>query len=325
MRLDHPIFQGPMRPQIELVSLPTPGGYRNWAGGKELPAKLPMWTVQSGDLGKSVDYGLVSDPVGFEDSPDAEWISGGVNSKGPNSMAIGRHGNWFLWGFAGDPTQMTESARCVFVNAIVWMKQFDGKPPLQPLDLRVTRAPGRDSIFNSIEFLRAYAGRKEMSDYLRGLFPADLFKETEGDPDRLLDFYREHVEFLSCVKVHRKVELDGGQSTEFDAQVLELDPALADLGVSNRKLELFETIADLFEDRGATDATATELCDRYLPKDAPREPKALREWVAKHRDRLYFSDVYGYRWFVAPADLPARPTVPSAAAAARPAEAGGGG
>src|SRR5215510_10998627 len=143
MRLDHAIFQGPLRPQIELGSLATPASYRHYASGAALPAKLETWKVQDGELGKSVDYGLVSDPIGFEDSPDAEWISGGVNSKGPNSMAIGRHGNWFLWGFAGDPTQMTPSARAVFLNSIVWMKQFDRHPPLQSLDR--TRQQGRES------------------------------------------------------------------------------------------------------------------------------------------------------------------------------------
>src|SRR5262245_27379171 len=128
MRLDHAIFHAPLEPKIETAPKPKPEGYDAWE--RDLPAILPMWKVQDGELGKTVDYGLVSQPYGFEDSPDCEYISSGVNSKGPKSLSLGRQGNWFLWGFAGDPTQMTDSARQVFLNSIVWMRKFDGKAPI---------------------------------------------------------------------------------------------------------------------------------------------------------------------------------------------------
>src|SRR5262245_20140999 len=106
MRLDHPIFQGV---ELDRDEVATPKSYANYPEGKDLPAKMPVWRVQRGKLAAEVDYGIVSDPYGFEDSPDAEFISSGVNSKGPGSVALGRHASLFLWGFAGDPTQMTES------------------------------------------------------------------------------------------------------------------------------------------------------------------------------------------------------------------------
>lgn len=37
--------------------------------------------------------------VGFEDSPEAEVISSGVCAKSLDAVAIGRHGNFFHWGF----------------------------------------------------------------------------------------------------------------------------------------------------------------------------------------------------------------------------------
>ena len=52
-----------------------------------------MWVVQTGEPGETVDYGVVSDGHGFEDSPDCERISGGRNSKGPHAVAIGRQAN----------------------------------------------------------------------------------------------------------------------------------------------------------------------------------------------------------------------------------------
>src|SRR5689334_17065378 len=134
MRLDHPIFHAPLEPTLELHELePAKHGYRGWLEGRELPATIPAWQVQSGILGREIDYGEVSSPYGFEDSPDCEWISSGVNSKGPTSLALGRQGNWFLWGFAGDPRRMTEGGRQVFLNVLVWMRQFDGKGPLLAL------------------------------------------------------------------------------------------------------------------------------------------------------------------------------------------------
>src|SRR5262245_58337623 len=132
MRLEHPIFNGPLAASLDWEEIDTPKEYAEWPDGKDLPKKTKVWRVHGGEFPKSVDVGLVSDPYGFEDSPDAEWISSGENSKGPRAMTIGRQGNFFLWGFAGDPTQMTESARRVFVNAIVYMKGFDGQSPITP-------------------------------------------------------------------------------------------------------------------------------------------------------------------------------------------------
>src|ERR1041384_4187944 len=116
MRLDHAIFHAPLQPKLDLGEMPAPANYKDWE--KEIAPKFTTWRVQDGELGKTVDYGMVSNPYGFEDSPDTEYISSGVNSKGPKSLALGRQGNWFLWGFAGDPMQMTDSARQVFLNSI---------------------------------------------------------------------------------------------------------------------------------------------------------------------------------------------------------------
>jgi hypothetical protein len=86
--------------------------------------------VHSGDFKDGCDVGMVSDGHGFEDSPDCERISGGVNSKGPMAVAIGRQANLLQWGFYGAPDRMTGSAKRAFLNAIVYMRRFDGHVPL---------------------------------------------------------------------------------------------------------------------------------------------------------------------------------------------------
>jgi hypothetical protein len=314
MRLDHAIFHAPLEPKIEVADKPAPEGYDAWEKG--VPAKLSMWHVQDGELGKTVDYGLVSQPYGFEDSPDAEYISSGVNSKGPKSMSIGRQGNWFLWGFAGDPTQMTDSARQVFLNSIVWMRKFDGKAPLHAGD-RMTQfeSPHRDQALVHVQFLRHYAKEKSLSSYLVNQFPKSLWEKTKGDPDQLEAYFRENVEWLHPVKEKHGADFpdaNGGTSArETESVVLDVDPALADAGISNRKPEFLDWFADLLDQRGADDATVQELADRYLPKAeladlkkrGPLTAESFNRWRESVKGRLYFSDWYGYRWFVAPAGV----------------------
>ncbi len=315
MRLEHPIFRGPLVPTLETFAMATPEGYRHWHAGRELPATLTAWKVQAGELGKTVDYGLVSDPLGFEDTPDAEVISAGTNTKGPDSVALGRHGNWFLWGFAGDPTQMTPSARQVFLNTLVWMDQFDGQLP--QADLPKVRRPARESILDRIAFLEEYKSQPQVMSWLRAEFIPEVFAECEGEAARLLEWYVENLEQLHPTAV----TVDEGERT-FQTFRLVVDPLLLHLGVGNRSPELFAQIDWLLgEPRDAPGLLALQktlstevpdgdlarvLIDRYLPPDAPREAAALRRWVEERRDRLYFSDVYGYRWFVAEEPLPER-------------------
>src|SRR5262245_11061729 len=188
MRLDHPIFQGPLAPDIELTDVVVPGNYRNYPEGRDLPDKIQGWKVHEGEF-PSIDVGMVSDPYGFEDSPDCEWISSGINSKGPRSMALGRQGNLFLWGFYGDPSRMTPSAKLVFLNAIVYMKRFEGAPIL-------VREPtlARDYALIHAEMARTLKDQKGVMDWLKENFPASLWQSTGGEGDKLAEYYRTNLE-----------------------------------------------------------------------------------------------------------------------------------
>lgn len=73
---------------------------------------------------------MVSRPGGFEDSPEAEIISGGVSAKTWDAVAIGRHGNFLHWGFAALSDDMTDEARDVFANAVVYIAGFAGQTPV---------------------------------------------------------------------------------------------------------------------------------------------------------------------------------------------------
>ena len=274
MRLDHPIFRGPIETTLEYATMDTPDGYRAHPAGKDLPEKMKTWQVQTGKFPDTLDVGLVSDPYGFEDSPDAEWISSGENTKGPRSVAIGRHGNFFLWGFSGDPTQMTEGARQVFLNAIHYMRSFDG---LRPLVEKKSRS--RDWAMVYVQYVRKYAGEKGRSDWLRGLFPEAVAGETGMDADKIEAYYKENLEYLVP-----------------DGRGFEADKQLKKLGVSNRDPAFFDKLLDRLT-KDEEDEDAQLLWDRYLPADFETVDD-IRAWVKENREFLFFSDVGGYRWFV---------------------------
>src|SRR4051812_20115442 len=91
----HEVFRTPLSVDLHLEEQPTPEHYRHHPGGERLGRTIRVWKVQTRRF-TDLDPGLVSDPIGFEDSPDAEAISSGLNGKGPDSVALGRHGNFFL-------------------------------------------------------------------------------------------------------------------------------------------------------------------------------------------------------------------------------------
>ncbi|HVU86316.1 MAG TPA: hypothetical protein VHD36_03280, partial [Pirellulales bacterium] len=124
---DHAIFRAPLVVDPRLTEVPTPIGYRELTTDESLGSTMRVWKVHTKT---NPQVGLVSSLYGFEDSPDAEVIARGISSKGPDTVALARHGNFLLWGFAGSPSVMTEDAQRVFVNAISYMKQFHGAKPL---------------------------------------------------------------------------------------------------------------------------------------------------------------------------------------------------
>jgi hypothetical protein len=252
----HEIFQKPFKVVPTFVKRDTPENYRSWPDGKDLPAQLDVWQVQ-GKV-KGTNWGLVSDPYGFTDSPDCETISSGINSKGPNSLAIGRQANWFLWGFCASPSEMTEEAQKVFLNAIVYMKRFDGARPAFERTQR-----GRDWAL----FYASYLNNKN-ADWAKKMLAPEL---SGADAEAQV---RANLEYICSDGVYRVDE---------DAKAL---------GISNRDVKLLERCVAML---GTDDAARAErILKRYVP-DAPADWK---EWLARNRERLYFTDTGGYVWRV---------------------------
>lgn len=129
---NHSIFQGPFPVTLEYEPRPTPDNYRHFPDGVDLPPTLSVWNVDTADYttDKSLQPGTVASGYGFADSPDAEVIANGINSKGPGAVALGRQASFFLWGFACEPSRMTAAGRQAFLNSICYIQRFDHAPLL---------------------------------------------------------------------------------------------------------------------------------------------------------------------------------------------------
>ena len=239
------------------------------------------WQVQTGELGKEVDYGVVSDGQGFEDSPDCERIAGGINSKGPRAVAIGRQANMLQWGFYAAPDRMTESAKKAFLNAIVYMTRFDGHAPLVAKASR-----GRGWYRKYIESVRDLPSmddgmRASYSKHLRGVFPSDLVERVGLDAERLEEWFAENEEYVRAI----------------EGWTLGIDEDLAELGISNREPGFLDWLVDRLRHE-PDDELALKLARRYLGEKVAVDAEAAIAHIDEHRDRMFFSDSGGYRWFV---------------------------
>lgn len=265
MRLDHPIFNEPLDAGVTLVS-------HEWEKDFD---DSGVWVVQTGEPGKEVDYGVVSDGHGFEDSPGCERITGGVNSKGPYAVAIGREANMLQWGFYAAPDRMTESAKRAFLNAIIYMKQFDGHRPVI-----AKAARGRGWVEQKIQMIpKVETYGDSYADHLKKAFPKKIIAENGLDMEVLGRWHAENVEYLYSAA--------GGPHI--------VDEDLAKLGVSNRRPEFLEMLRTRLE-ADPQDLVALRLAERYLDTQYSGAENVL-EWIDAHGEHAFFSDVGGYKWF----------------------------
>jgi hypothetical protein len=266
----HVIFHQPLKVDLAYAKEDTPEHYRKYFDGKNLPDKLNVWRVH-GKL-QEKNYGLVSDGYGFADSPDCEYISGGINSKGPTSMALGRQANWFLWGFCAPPEEMTKQARKVFVNTVFYMEQFDGRKPLVK---RTHRA--REWALNYTRYL----DNERLQQYGSKQFSQALLEACEGSGSKLHKMLQENMDYLV---------ITGRFRIDEDAKAL---------GISNRDPKLLERCVSMLE-KGQDTERALRLLKRYTTAagQCADDASKWRKWLDSCGDRLYFSDTAGYRWHV---------------------------
>lgn len=278
----HEIFQQPLKANLEWEDRPSPEHYRIWPLGEKIGKTIKVWKVQTKN-NPDIDPGLVSDPYGFDDSPDTEAISSGLCGKGPHSLALARHGNFFLWGFSAQPTDMTSEARKCFVNSICYIKKFDGQRPL----LRKNSSSRQWALIYAGYMKNAKDGKigtLTVQQYTEWNFPEDVRKRFGTDVEKYLAYYQENLEYL--------------RPTATNGVFFAVDEDVKSLGLSNRKIELLERCITLLE-KGEKVELAQRILKRYT-NERFTDAKEWKDWLEKNRERLFFSDVGGFRFYVAP-------------------------
>ncbi len=270
------MYSKPFKVEPQFESMATPGNYRKYPDGDKLPDRMKVWRVQ--DTGKRIGGG-VARSYGFTDSPDAEVLTVGVNTgKQYGAVGVGRHGNILMWGYSAPPSIMTDAGRKLFLNCICYIHRFDGKGPLirriAPHRLNTLRLAPRSE--------RSWQRRKrENNTRGRPYIPDDITKKFLGDPNGLVKYYKDNLEFI----------YKDGQ--------FRVDSELKSLGFnSNREVATLERLISLLKDESHAE-TARRLLARYT-SESFSEPEQWQSWFDENKDRIYFTDVGGYKFFVVP-------------------------
>jgi len=270
--LDHEVYRTPLVVQPEFEYRNTPENYRRtYRGPGKLPDKIKVWRVQNSQRGN-----VVARSYGFTDSPDTEVIAVGFNDgKEYGAIGVGRQGNFLQWGYCDPPSQMTEAGRRLFLNCIHYIRRFDGTPPL----VRRHASDRRNALALASIITRVVGDKKEF--FLR-TFPEELWDKYHEDPNGLVAYFTANLELIYRNKVYR------------------VDEELKSLGIeSNRKVETLERLFELLKDETHRE-TARRLLDRYMARHTTFD-------FRNGRDRIYFTDVGGYKFQVVPEGYMTRP------------------
>jgi hypothetical protein len=311
-RPQHSIFHGPLPVDMTIDTTPTPPGYFQWAFLKTCPKTLPTVAILKKEgyppspeeleknppkLDDLSEEGIVTSDEGFLDSPDTEWIAGGIHMKGLDYFSIGRQGHILQWGFYGSPDEMTEAGRSIFLNAVDYISTFKGAPVVA-----LREQEPRDDLALSLGFLdTAYKGR--VDDVLAREFGKDIPAEARQPRDARRAWFLSIRPYL----YHEGDAWTGRFVIDQDARAL---------GVPNYDLKLLDAcVSDL--ERGVDVERANRLLMRYTEEHFTT-PAEWRSWLDKNRTRLFFSDTYGYKFRVAsPIGAAASASAPRAGDVAR--------
>jgi hypothetical protein len=268
--LDHEVYRTPLAVQPEFEFRKTPANYRlGHLGERPLPDQMKVWRVQDMPKGNVIAIGS-----GFEDSPDAEIIAVGLNRlKKYGDVAIGRHANVLQWGYGDPPSKMTEPGRRLFLNCIHYVRRFEGKAPLVHRN-----GESREHCFY---WKPLPEGATQLRLVFLGSYSKDILREYKGRSDELNTY---------CVENRELLYWDGGYC---------IDEHIKSLGIqSNRRIETLDKLIALL-DNPDHEETARRVLARYTCESFDT-PQQWRQWFEGNRNRIYFTDIGGYKFMVVP-------------------------
>ncbi|MDE5988666.1 MAG: protein-disulfide reductase DsbD N-terminal domain-containing protein [Duncaniella sp.] len=327
---DHPIFNGPFKVNITTEMRPTPEVAKEYGPiyGYTLPDQTEMWMVHepfSLQSGKRI--GMVSRPWGYTDSPDAEVISGGQCVKSIDAVAIGRHGNFLHWGFAAKPSDMTESARAALANAIVYMKDYNGKriiarklnEGMATRDNAVAAKYYASRACNDSQYemeLNFYNATDSIIKVVKAkqqageeLQPMELMYLQMPEPQKPV---RRPFEDYIRNREPKLFHIFGEDEDEYaryydrnapymyptiDGYALDIDEDVRAMGIANNDIRLLDKAIELLGKGGSDAERGRRVLERYtLCRFAT--PGEWQVWLDRNRDRMFFTESGGWLWLV---------------------------
>jgi hypothetical protein len=121
--------------------------------------------------------------------------------------------------------------------------------------------------------------------------PEPLRTRFGRNADKYAAYYKENFEYF------RK---------EIGQDAFEVDEEAKAIGPSNRSVEMLARCVSKLENKEQPDL-ALRLLKRYTQEDF-KTAGQWRAWLDANRSRLFFSDVGGYKFFLARTERPARTT-----------------
>ncbi|RXM48394.1 hypothetical protein [Flavobacterium sp. YO12] len=322
----HEIFKGPYKTTVTMKDMDTPYGVLEAYDGLNEPAKIPMWEVDKEGYqnGKGYRIGLVARGWGFEDAPNSEIISGGVSSKQKTAVALGRHGNFFLWGFAGSPDYMTEEAKVVFVNTVAYMyKHKNDQLIVRKYNERIATKDFADELYfyttaKSYEFFcnainrgnesdkKAKARVQAKKDRGEELNEEDkIISESTASPlltrEEYLKKTFERTSWgksvgIDTLKIRNFIKENrpyfySQPNASYD---LIVDQDIKSLKTANTDSKVLDKAITLLE-QGTDVQKAKRILLRYTLENF-NSAKEWRSWYTKNKKDLLFTEVGGYVW-----------------------------
>ncbi|WP_165852011.1 protein-disulfide reductase DsbD domain-containing protein [Mucilaginibacter terrenus] len=329
----HQIFNKPIKVIPTMIEKPTPSSFFNGHQAANTPKTMKMWRVvkESASLPGKYLIGMVSHGEGFADSPDAEVISGGDCLKNAEAVAIGRHGNYLMWGFSASPQYMTDEGKNVFINAICYIKKYDHKPVLVRKLQTATRSEIDELIYRIDEDLykKALISRKEgnqrllkMQEELRAKKAAgeDIGKSNEMfllmPVSNEVQSFDDYLKQFAGVQLFAKYGTDVGKYHQYfrdnyeyffpeNEMALKLDTDARTLGVSNRNPSMLEKCVVMLENHDREDL-AERLLTRYTNEKFTTAAE-WRHWLDHNSTKLFFSESGGFKFYADTSGMKANP------------------
>ncbi|MDR1273100.1 MAG: DUF4200 domain-containing protein, partial [Odoribacteraceae bacterium] len=326
IRAGHAIFKGPFPVKLTTRMKPTPESafHYPYLTDGPIPGSIPMWQVQTKGYSTDDNFptGMVSRAWGFEDSPDAEIISGGVSSKSLDAVAIGRHGNFFLWGFAASPAYLTDEAKAVLANAIVYISRFAGQGPiarkydegiatrghLKELKFLASRkgyetlqeadAAARREIERMQQKIKERADKGEkLSEYDAQILNIKQAPFSLSFEEYLKRYQRGYFSRFGTDTTAYIAFYDANRDYFYgEGYGVVLDEDAKSLGIPNNDLRLLDAAIRLLEEGREVDK-ARRVLARYTLVDFPTA-KEWRTWYKENKSRLFFTESGGWVWLV---------------------------